>query len=173
MSIFAPEVLPLVYWPNPLLKLKCIDVDEFDDELREFAESLLATMKHYGGVGLAAPQVGVLKNVIVVDLPPYEPIVMINPTCNVVGSKFYAWQEGCLSVPGYFEDRTRPAHIDITFHDFNGKQQRKEFIGLLAFVIQHELDHLNGKAFVDELSMLKRARIRSTVKKTPRHPLTL
>jgi peptide deformylase len=130
-------------------------VSKIDDELRDLARKMLQTMYSEDGIGLAAPQVGVNKQLIVIDVDPedpkLEPLILINPVVKGVGEKTCVGQEGCLSVPGVFMDVTRPEEIEVTYKDENGRLQTLQADGVLARVIQHEIDHLNGVMFVDRV----------------------
>lgn len=159
------DILPVIVYPDDRLHEKCVDVTEFNSELEAFGRQLLTTMKAEKGIGLAAPQVGVLKNIIAVWIEEKLPIVFVNPKITDVSKELYKFNEGCLSVPGYFEDRERPERIMVKFNDVHGNPYELEFTKLHAFCIQHEIDHLNGKVFIDELSMLKRSRIKTKIKK--------
>ena len=179
------SALPVIYWPDKRLEMPCQDVEEseFDDELKTFVVSMLMTMSAEDGVGLAAPQVGVLKNIITISIPlemqlptqgtetpetqPVEsPFVLINPVIAESSIETFKWDEGCLSVPGYFEERERSREIIVDFYNDDGKKHTEMFTGLYAFAIQHEIDHLHGKVFVEGLSRLKQDRIKKKIKKT-------
>ncbi|AFY71370.1 peptide deformylase [Thalassoporum mexicanum PCC 7367] len=130
-------------------------VSKVNTEIRDIAIKMLQTMYSEDGIGLAAPQVGINKQIIVVDCEPdkedAEPLVLINPEIKAFGNQIELGQEGCLSVPQVFMDVKRPASITVAFKDPEGKPQRLEVDGLLARVIQHEIDHLNGVMFVDHV----------------------
>jgi peptide deformylase len=130
-------------------------VAKVDDELRELARKMLQTMYSQDGIGLAAPQIGVNKQLIVIDCEledhSAKPYIMINPEIKKFGDGLEKDQEGCLSVPGVFMDVTRPDSIEVTYKDENGRLQNLKTDGLLARVIQHEIDHLNGVMFVDRV----------------------
>ena len=178
----AARLLPIIIWPDKRLQTKCEDVKDFNDTLKAFVASMVLTMRHQDGVGLAAPQLGFFANVVTIDIPmqrdvsagtdvEYEPagypFVLVNPKVVEVDDKHnFTWNEGCLSVPGYFEERTRPQRIVVEYQNDTGKNCSVEFQGLHAFAIQHELDHLEGKVFVDGLSRLKQDRIRKKITKT-------
>lgn len=166
-----PNILPLVYWPDERLSKTCEDVSEFDETLEQFIYDLARTMQYRLGIGLAAPQVGKLLNVIIVeeDTEQSHPIVLINPKIVDTDDSFmYSMREGCLSVPGYYEGRKRPQKVTVEYHTPRGVKIEKTFQGTGAFVLQHEMDHLEGKVFVDGASKLKRQRILNKVKKTRR-----
>jgi len=130
-------------------------ISKVDDELRTVIREMLQTMYSENGIGLAAPQVAIHKQLIVVDCKPDEaatpPMVLINPVLNQVSDDLAVDQEGCLSIPGIFLDVRRPELIDVSFKDEHGRPQRIMASGLLARVIQHEMDHLNGVLFVDRV----------------------
>lgn len=164
--------LQILVWPDPRLALPSVEVsdEEFGTpDLRIFVEELEATMKAHGGVGLAAPQVGVHKRIItILTIEEGDIIHLINPEIVEVNSLPYKWNEGCLSVPGYFEDRERAQHIQVKYRTVSGDTRTMIAEDLFAFAIQHEIDHLNGKVFVDGASPLKRDRIKTKIKKTLR-----
>jgi peptide deformylase len=153
-------VLPIVWAPDPILKVKCDRVHEVDDEVRRLMDDMLETMYDAPGVGLAAPQVGVKRRVIVVDCARADekpnPLRMVNPEVIAVSEEEAVHEEGCLSLPGHYADVTRPAEARIRYLDETGAAREIEADGLLATCIQHEIDHINGILFVDHLSALKR-----------------
>jgi peptide deformylase len=130
-------------------------VSKVDDELRQFVRQMLQTMYSCDGIGLAAPQVGVNKQIIVIDIhldkPEVPPLVLINPTLAWTGSKTSVTQEGCLSVPNVYLDVTRPDAIEVSYKDEFGRLQKLKADDILACCIQHEIDHLNGVLFVDRV----------------------
>jgi peptide deformylase len=136
------------------------------------AENMFETMYDAPGVGLAAPQVGVLKRMFVADChreeQPKEPTVFINPEITWVSEEENTYEEGCLSIPEVYYDVTRPALVRMAWTDLDGKQQEREFDGLWATCVQHELDHLNGKLFIDYLSSVKRTMITNKMRKLKR-----
>jgi peptide deformylase len=162
------QILNILKWPNEKLHQKCEDVVVFDDALDALGQSLLVTMKQKNGVGLAAPQVGVLLNVIAIWTDPLKPLVLVNPKTSSFGSEQFEVNEGCLSVPGYFEKRKRPGTIEILYNDIKGNEIRQTFTGLTAFCILHEIDHLNGKLFIDGASQLKKDIIKRKIAKVSR-----
>lgn len=162
---------PLRFWPDTILSKRCENVSEFDKTLEQFVFDLAYTMVKRSGLGIAAPQVGKLLNVIIVEeqLEYSNPLVLINPkVVDIDESYMYTMREGCLSVPGYYEDRKRPQKVIVEYHTPHGIKLEKELQGLGAFVLQHEMDHLEGKVFVDNLSKFKQQRILNKVKKTRR-----
>ncbi|WP_339801485.1 peptide deformylase [uncultured Marinobacter sp.] len=160
-------ILDILEYPDPRLRTIAKPVDEVTDEIRELIDNMFETMYDAPGIGLAASQVNVHKQVVVIDLSEdrSEPLVLINPRVEVLDGDLQDMQEGCLSVPGFYEDVSRIEHVRVTALDYNGQPFEKEVTGLLAVCIQHELDHLNGKLFVDYLSALKRNRIRKKLEK--------
>jgi len=161
-------VREIVIWPDPVLKKKASPVQRVDDSIKSLVNDLFETMYAADGVGLAAPQVGVLKQVIVLDTTPRQPeskpVAMINPHITAKeGSTRYS--EGCLSIPGEAEEVDRAAKVTVKFLDVSGQEQILEADGLLAVAIQHETDHLQGTMFVDYLSPLKRELIKKRMKR--------
>lgn len=161
-------VREILVWPHPALKQKARPVAKVDDATRALIKDLFDSMYEADGVGLAAPQLGVLKTVIVLDTTPRQPeakpIAMVNPEIiELIGKTTY--REGCLSVPGEAEDVDRAASVRVKFLDGDGVEQTLVAEGLLAIAIQHETDHLKGVMFVDHISSLKRETIRKRMKK--------
>ena len=154
-------VLPLVKAPDPRLKLVSQPVSAVDKELKSFMADMLETMYAANGIGLAAIQVGVPKRVAVVDLDPKgpnsKPLYLINPVIVEASEEEATTQEGCLSVPEIWDDVKRSARLTVQYMDENGKTQTVEADGLFATCLQHEIDHINGKLFIDHLSRLKRS----------------
>ena len=158
----------ILKFPDQDLRIKANPVDSFDDELKTLTDDMFETMHSVNGIGLAATQIGVAKQVAVIDISPEknEPLVIVNPAIQILDpSKTEDYDEGCLSVPGFFEKISRPSEIKLTYQDLNGKKQEIKPEGLLTKVVQHELDHLNGRLFVDHISELKRRRIRNKIVK--------
>ncbi|MBL8911612.1 MAG: peptide deformylase [Archangium sp.] len=158
----------ILVWPHPVLKQKAQPVAKVDDEIRTLIKDMFESMYAADGVGLAAPQIGVLKNVIVLDTTPRQPeskpVAMVNPEILTLEGKCL-YKEGCLSVPGEAEDVERAAVITARYLDENGDEQTITADGLLAIAIQHECDHLKGVMFVDHISSMKRELIRKRMKK--------
>jgi peptide deformylase len=152
--------LPIIIAPDPRLKKKATKVARVDAETRRLMDDMLETMYAAPGIGLAAPQVGVLRRVIVVDIADDEeeskPIKMANPELVWVSDDDATYSEGCLSLPEHYADVVRPAAIRVRYLDENDELRELEADGLLATCIQHEMDHLDGVLFVDHLSALKR-----------------
>ena len=158
----------ILKFPDQDLRIKAKPVESFDDELKTLTDDMFDTMHSINGIGLAATQIGVAKQVAVIDISPEknEPLVIVNPAIQILDpSKTEDYDEGCLSVPGFFEKISRPSDIKLTYQDLNGKKQEIKPEGLLTKVVQHELDHLNGRLFVDHISELKRRRIRNKIVK--------
>lgn len=153
-------LLPIVTAPDPRLKLVSKKIERVDEDLRKFMADMLDTMYAANGVGLAAIQVGVPKRVAVIDVDPKgknsKPMHFINPSIVWRSHEKIDHHEGCLSVPDIWDDVGRYERVKVEFMDEHGKKQTLEADGLLAIALQHEIDHLNGKLFVDHLSKLKR-----------------
>lgn len=153
-------LLPILVAPDPILKTKAKPVAAVDDSVRQLMDDMLETMYHAPGIGLAAPQVGVSKRIIVVDLArenePAKPLRMVNPEIVWVSEEDAEYEEGCLSVPEHYADVVRPASVRIRYLDYDGKKQEIQPEGLLATCLQHEIDHLDGVLFIDRISALKR-----------------
>ena len=159
----------ILKYPNPELKKKSLPVDKIDDEIKELVKDMVETMYDAPGIGLAAPQVGVHKRVIVIDIAkkdePSELIVAINPEIVEASEEELFEDEGCLSVPSYTEDVYRYTKIKVKALDADGATQEIDAEGILAVAFQHEIDHLDGKLFVDHLSPLKKGIFRKKYKK--------
>ena len=163
------SLLAILEYPDPRLRTKAQPVTVFDAALQTLIDDMFATMYEAPGIGLAASQVNVHKQLLVLDVSEEknEPMVLINP--KIVASEgSQTYQEGCLSVPGIFADVDRADHITIESLDRHGQPQNFEADGLLAVCIQHEMDHLIGKLFVDYLSPLKRELVRKKLEKARR-----
>lgn len=147
--------LELHYLGDRVLRQPAKRVAKVDDNIRKLVKQMLQTMYSNDGIGLAAPQVGVNKQIIVIDCqldkPEIPPLVLINPKITRSSSQICSAEEGCLSVPGVFLEVTRPEAIEVSFKDENGKPQKIQAKDLLARAIQHEMDHLNGVMFVDRV----------------------
>ncbi|SFE79693.1 peptide deformylase [Sulfitobacter brevis] len=164
---------PILLHPDPRLKKACAPVDDLTDELRALADDMLATMYDAPGVGLAAPQVGVLNRLIVLDCVKEEgeaprPLIMFNPQVVAASEEESTYEEGCLSIPEHFADVTRPAEVDVRWIDRSGAEQNERFAGLWATCVQHEIDHLEGKLFIDYLKPLRRQMITRKMAKLKR-----
>ncbi|MDR3514745.1 MAG: peptide deformylase [Azospirillaceae bacterium] len=153
-------VLPIIIAPDPRLKLKARPVDRVDTRIVTLMQDMLETMYLAPGIGLAAPQVGVLERVIVVDVAektaPPQPYRMANPELLWVSEELSVCNEGCLSLPEFYADVPRPSRCRVRYRDEADAVQELEAEGLLATCIQHEMDHLEGQLFVDHISSLKR-----------------
>ena len=162
--------LKILEFPDPRLRKKAAHVENVDDELRTLIDDMFETMYEAPGIGLAATQVDVHRRLLVADVSPdkSEPHVLINPEI-IEKDGVTQSDEGCLSVPGYYEAVRRAEHIRVRFLDREGEQQEMEADGLLAICIQHEMDHLDGKLFVDYLSEAKRQRLRKKLEKDRRY----
>ncbi len=163
-------LLPILEFPDPRLRKVAAPVRDFDDGLRTLVDNMIETMYQEEGIGLAATQVNVHKRLLVLDISEEKdsPQVFINPEFDVIEEELQDYQEGCLSVPGFFEEVSRPRAIRVRARDSQGESFELEARGILAVCIQHEIDHLDGKLFVDYLSPLKRQRIRSKLEKEHR-----
>src|SRR5210317_1740688 len=162
--------LTILEFPDPRLRKKAVPVDNVDDELRALIDDMFETMYAAPGIGLAATQVDVHRRLLVADVSADKdvPHVFVNPEI-LEKDGVTVTEEGCLSVPGYFETVERADHIRVRFLDRDGKETEMEAEGLLAVCIQHEIDHLDGKLFVDYLSEAKRQRVRKKLEKERRH----
>lgn len=162
MAYIAVMTTRKILWhPDPHLKKKCAPIETVDDATRLLVDDMLQTMYEAPGVGLAAPQVGQIKRLFVMDCTPKdseesEPMALINPRVVWVSEETNVYNEGCLSLPEMYADITRPAEVRVEYIDRDGKEQERHFDGLWATCAQHEIDHLDGKLFIDYLSGLKR-----------------
>ena len=156
----AMALLPILTAPDPRLKKKSKPVETVDDDVRRLMDEMLETMYAAPGIGLAAPQVGVLKRVIVLDIDREDvktgPLLMANPEIIEASDEDVTYEEGCLSVPEHYSDVVRPAKVTVRYLDRDGVQQEMACEGLLATCVQHEIDHLDGILFIDHISALKR-----------------
>jgi peptide deformylase len=160
-------ILEILEYPDKRLRTIAKPVTEVTDKIRKIIDDMFETMYEAPGIGLAASQVNVHQRIVTMDLSEEkdDPLVFINPEVTVLDGELESMQEGCLSVPGFYEDVTRVEHCLVKALDRNGKPFELEARGLLAVCIQHELDHLEGKLMVDYLSPLKRNRIKSKLEK--------
>lgn len=149
----------LVYHPDEGLRETAAAIDTFDAPLRELVRSMIATMQAARGIGLAGPQVGQGRRLFVVQVPENEPIVFVNPRIVAASPDETKYEEGCLSIPGVYADVTRPTAVTVVAQDASGTEFRLDAEGLLARVIQHEADHLNGVLFIDYLPRRRRERL--------------
>ena len=161
-------LLEILEFPDPRLRTKAKPVKSFDKKLQTITENMLETMYQAQGIGLAATQVDIHQAIIVLDVSEEadSPQVFINPSVVSTEGPDFEFEEGCLSVPGFRDMVTRPEKVTIKAYDIKGVEFKKECEGLLAVCIQHEMDHLQGKLFVDYLSSLKRQRIRKKLEKS-------
>ena len=153
-------LLPIITAPDPRLKVKAKPVAAVDDDVRRLMDDMLETMYLAPGIGLAAPQVGVARRVIVVDVAregePRQPMKIANPEILWRSEELVTFSEGCLSLPEHYADVERPRAIKLRYLDYQNEVREIEIEGLLATCIQHEIDHLEGILFVDHISPLKR-----------------
>jgi peptide deformylase len=154
-------LLPIIKLPDPVLRRKAEPVERIDDATRGLIADMFETMRDAPGIGLAAPQVGVLRRIVVIETPPEEgkeavPIVLINPEILSTGDGKRLHEEGCLSIPQIFAEIERPSLVRVKYLTEDGQQAERDFTDLEATVVQHEVDHLNGVLFLDYLSRLKR-----------------
>jgi peptide deformylase len=163
-------ILTILEFPDPRLRTSAVAVETVDNELKTLIDDMFETMYAAPGIGLAATQVDVHRRLLVADMSAdkSEPLVLINPLI-VEKDGATVTEEGCLSVPGYYEEVERAEHIRVRFLDRNGDEVEMDAEGLLAVCIQHEMDHLEGKLFVDYLSEAKRQRIRKRLVRDKRH----
>jgi len=162
-------ILKILEFPDPRLRKKAVPVESVDDSLRALIDDMFETMYQAPGIGLAATQVDVHQRLLVADVSAEktDPHVLINPEILEKDGKAFS-EEGCLSVPGYYEEVERAEHIRVRYLDRDGNTVEKDMEGLLAVCVQHEIDHLDGKLFVDYLSESKRQRIRKRLEKDRR-----
>lgn len=155
--------------PDPRLKKVCEPVPVVDEKIRKLADDMLETMYDAPGVGLAGPQIGVMKRIFVIDCADKDaapdPMILINPEITWESDELNTYDEGCLSIPEIYEPVTRPKLVRMSYLDADGKQHEDEFDELYATAVQHELDHLDGILFIDYLSKMKRAMITNKMKK--------
>tara|TARA_A100001015_G_C15028070_1_gene731590 strand:+ start:1949 stop:2473 length:525 start_codon:yes stop_codon:yes gene_type:complete len=160
----------IIIEPDPILRKKSDDLKKVDNDLRKLLDDMLETMYAAPGIGLAAVQLGILKRLIVIDVSKDKdkknPLFLINPEIIFKSDETSVFEEGCLSLPGYFAEIERPAQCQIKYIDYYGKKKELNASGLLATCIQHEIDHLNGILFIDYLSKLKKDMI---IKKLSKH----
>jgi peptide deformylase len=160
-------LLNILEFPDPRLRTKAQIVSDFDDSLRRLIGDMFETMYEAPGIGLAATQVDVHRRLLVLDVSENrdQPLVFINPEVRILDDTLEDYDEGCLSVPGFYETVSRPQRVAVAAHNAEGEPFEMECEGLLAICVQHEIDHLDGKLFVDYLSSLKRTRIRKKLEK--------
>lgn len=163
-------LLDILEYPDTRLRTVAKPVAEVNDEIRKIVDDMLETMYHAQGVGLAATQVDIHQRIVVMDMSEEgdNPLILINPAFEGIGEDKSELQEGCLSVPGFYELLDRFDKVHLTALDRNGEEYTMELDGLAAVCVQHELDHLKGKLFVDALSRMKQDRIRKKLEKSRR-----
>ena len=159
-------IRPILIIPDSKLRQVAAPVERVDGEIRALVDDMFETMYDAPGIGLAAPQVGVMRRVVVLDVAKRqneeataEPMVFINPTVAWASEERSTYEEGCLSIPDYFESVERPAVIRVDYLDRDGASRQIEAEGILATCLQHEIDHLDGVLFIDHISRLKRVRV--------------
>ena len=161
-------LLKILIFPDPRLRTVAKTVELVDDSIKKLAQDMLETMYQGSGIGLAATQVNVHKRVIVLDISESkdEPLILINPEIiKIIDPNKKIFSEGCLSVPGFYEELKRPSSVEISYLDIDGKRNLLLANDLLAVVIQHEMEHLDGKMMVDFISNIKREMIRKKLLK--------
>ncbi len=163
-------LLDILTVPDPRLREKSLPVEKVDRGIRTLRDNLFETLYHVNAAGLAAPQVGVQKRVVVIDVgeqdnTPSKPLFMVNPEIQWASATTQVTTEGCFSVPTFFENVVRSLEIKVSYLDENNHPQLLSATGLLADCIQHEIDHLNGVLFIDHLSVLKRTLILTKIRK--------
>jgi peptide deformylase len=163
-------VLPILRYPDQRLHQVAQPVVQFDDALRQLVRDMAETMYAAPGIGLAATQVDVHRRVVVIDVSETKDalLVFVNPEIVAASSACKVYEEGCLSVPGIYDEVERPEQVTVKAFDAHGKPFTLEAEGLLAVCIQHEIDHLNGRVFVQYLSRLKQSRIKAKMNKLDR-----
>lgn len=155
---------PILIHPDPRLKTRAEPVAGIDDEIRRLADDMLETMYDAPGIGLAAPQLGVLRRVLVMDcvkeegVPP-RPMVLVNPEIAWASEETRVYEEGCLSIPEQYAEVERPAEVEVRWTGLDGERHSERFADLWATCVQHEIDHLNGRLFIDYLRPLRRQMI--------------
>lgn len=159
--------------PDPRLKKVATPVTDVTDDLRRLADDMLETMYDAPGIGLAAPQIAVMQRMLVMDCAKDEdatpePMVLINPAVTWVSEAKNTYEEGCLSIPEQYAEVERPAEVEVTWLGLDGKDHRERFDGLWATCVQHEIDHLDGKLFIDYLGRMKRQMITRKMQKLKR-----
>jgi peptide deformylase len=158
MRAVGNSVLKLRYYGDPILRRRALDVRAFDASLRKLADDMLEAMEREEGVGLAAPQVGLeVRLLVALNMrepgdEDAEPVVLLNPDITERSRETWVYEEGCLSIPGIRGDVTRPVRIRVNYQDLDGKAHTLEAEGMFARILQHEIDHLDGKLFIDYLS---------------------
>ena len=168
------SLLPIITAPDQRLQSSALPVTSVDAEIRRLMDDMLETMYGAPGIGLAAPQVGISKRVLVIDVnmnengEPGDPLLVANPTLSWISENRKTTEEGCLSLPGQYAEVERPAQIRVEFIDQHNRNQEFEVDGLVAACLQHEMDHLDGRLFIDHLSRLKKNMILRKLAKSKR-----
>ncbi len=178
--------MPIYNSFHPILNKKTEPIKNIDGETKQLVDDMFVTMYNSDGIGLAANQVGVSKSLVIIDVSPSldngtkeAPIVMINPVIQNFSEEENEFKEGCLSVPLFYEKVIRPAQINIKYYDLNGKEHNREADGILATVMQHEVDHLSGTLFYEKLTPIRRSLAKNKLKKIkkgktiPDYPMVL
>ena len=165
-------VKKILLYPDPLLLLKSAKINIFDKNLVNLSKDLIDTMYDADGVGLAAPQIGINKRIFVMDCSRENEekdfTVVINPEIEHASEELGSYKEGCLSIPGITEEISRPKVIKVLYQDINGVLHRNTYDDLWSICFQHELDHLNGKLFIDHLRPMKKILVKNKMKKSPK-----
>ena len=163
-------VKKILLYPDPLLLMKSAKINIFDENLVNLSKDLIDTMYDADGVGLAAPQIGINKRIFVMDCSSENEEkdcrVVINPEIEHASEELGSYKEGCLSIPGITEEISRPKIIKVLYQDINGVLQRNTYDDLWSICFQHELDHLNGKLFIDHLRPMKKILVKNKMKKS-------
>lgn len=164
---------PILIHPDPRLKTVCAALPDISDAIRAQAKDMLETMYDAPGIGLAAPQIGVMNRMLVMDCVKEEddapkPMVLINPEIIASSDETSVYEEGCLSIPDQYAEVTRPAEVEVRWMTLDGGEASEVFTGLWATCVQHEIDHLNGKLFIDYLKPMKRQMITRKMQKLKR-----
>ena len=154
---------PILILPDPRLRAVADPIEKIDDGIRQLAKDMLETMYDAPGIGLASPQIGEMKRIVVMDLAkeeePADPLVMINPEILAISDETVTTEEGCLSIPELYYEVERPAEVTVRYTDLEGQTVEREAKERFAICVQHELDHLDGVLYIDYLSRLKRDRV--------------
>ncbi|MDC9823245.1 peptide deformylase [Devosia sp. ZB163] len=163
---------PILILPDERLRAIAEPIEKIDDEVKQLAKDMLETMYDAPGIGLAAPQIGELRRIVVMDLAKEgdapDPIVMVNPEILKYSDETVVTEEGCLSIPELYYDVERPAEVTVRYTDLDGKVVERDAADRLAICIQHEIDHLDGVLYIDYLSRLKRDRVLKKFQKADR-----
>ena len=163
-------VKKILLYPDPLLLMRSAKINVFDENLVSLSKDLIDTMYEADGVGLAAPQIGINKRIFVMDCSSENEEkdcrVVINPEIEHASEELGSYKEGCLSIPGITEEISRPKVIKVLYQDVNGVLQRDTYDDLWSICFQHELDHLNGKLFIDHLRPMKKILVKNKMKKS-------